>query len=475
MNPKGSAVALPSVVAGLLTSVCVLFQWWLPLAAILVGVPMALFFLSEPFLALIMWLLLSPALGEYIRLSLPTGIPDITFDRLVVGCILLAFTFRVMFRGGRLLPAGSIEKAMLFFMVVAVLDVLFRNERKGSELLIVFDEYAIPFLLFVAAKNLFASDDQVRLFSWGLFVVGVYLAVYGIRQYLTHGDFTASEEIDPETLGHLLEGRAVGPYANAAIYGSVLTFAFLWTLYLVSPDRVGREKFVIGIGLGLIGLGVLLSVTRAVWLGFLVSLFIVQLLDRRWRTPFVACLVAFILVGSLAWLRRSATSLIQERLVAEDTIQQRLVSYKLALLMIASRPVFGYGRGQEPFAIGRTEYLAKIQSNWAELGSEIGPPHNQYLYTLVQYGLVGFLAHAAVFVAIIRSGVTLMRKITNPHSPRRHFAVLFWGMLAAYLVQGLFADVVAFPFLGALLFVFAGILDRLRVEAVSFRDQNVRV
>ena len=54
---------IPCLATGLLASVCVLFQWWLPLAAILFGLPLVLFLVSEPFKALIVWLLLSPTLG----------------------------------------------------------------------------------------------------------------------------------------------------------------------------------------------------------------------------------------------------------------------------------------------------------------------------------------------------------------------------------------------------------------------------
>ena len=467
MSFKLSGAGLPCLAAGLLASVCVLFQWWLPLAAILFGLPLALLLISEPFRALIMWLLLSPALGSYIKLSLPVGIPDITFDRLVVGCIVLALALQVMFRGGRLLPVGQTEKAMLLFIIIGLLSLFFRSQRRGSEFLIFLDEYGVPFLLFVAAKNLFQSHEQIRQLVRVLFLVGVYLGVYGIYQFLAHGDIVMAHGDDLKALGHLLEGRAVGPFLNGAVYGTVLIFAFVWTLYLIPLERWGRAQFFIGIGLALIGLGMFLSLTRAVWIGFLVALFVVQLLDRKWRKPFALCLVGLILLSSVAWFIRPDASLVQSRLVAEDSVQQRLVSYKLALLMILAKPVLGYGSGDEPFIIGRTKFLARIESNWLELGAGIGPPHNQYLYTLVQYGLIGFIAFGAIFLAIVRSGITLMRMVPDHDSAQRQFVVLFWGMLAAYLVQALFADVVAFPFLSCLLFLFAGVLESLRLRALS--------
>jgi hypothetical protein len=51
-------------------------------------------------------------------------------------------------------------------------------------------------------------------------------------------------------------------------------------------------------------------------------------------------------------------------------------------------------------------------------------------------------------------------------SAQRQFVVLFWAMLASYLVQGLFADVIAFPFFTSLLFLFAGVLEGLLVRSL---------
>ena len=191
MSFKVSGAGLSSLAAGLLASVCVLFQWWLPLAAVLFGLPAALLLISEPFKALIMWLLLSPALGSYIKLSLPVGIPDITFDRLVIGCIVLALALQVMFRRGRLLPAGQTEKAMALFVVLGLLDVFFRSPTKGSEFLIFFDEYGVPFLLFVAAKNLFHSHEQIQTVpprlvpGWGISRSLWNLPVFDPREHLS--------------------------------------------------------------------------------------------------------------------------------------------------------------------------------------------------------------------------------------------------------------------------------------------------
>jgi len=457
-------VSLPSLVAGLLASVCVLFQLWLPLAAILFGLPLMLVLISEPLKGLVMWLLLSPTVGSYMKLSLPAGVPDITFDRVVIGCVVLALMLQVVFRTRRLFPSGRIERAMLLFIIMGVLDVVLRSSRKGEEFLIFFDEYGIPFLFFVAAKNLFRSVDDIRTLIRVLFLVGLYLAFHGMYQFLTHGNLVTADAGGAEMLGHLVEGRAVGPFLNAGVYGTILVFAFVWTLYLVRFEdwRLAKSFFIVG--LGVIGLGVFLSLTRAVWVGFLVSLFIVQVFDRKWRKPFALCLGGLILFSAAAWFARSAASLVHERLVAEDTVYQRLGSYRVALFMFLAKPVLGYGKDEGHFSTIRAEYLSKLGYTRAELVADMGPPHNQYLNTLVQYGLVGLLLYGALVFLMAESAATVMRMFPHPDSAEHQFAVLFYGMLGTYLVQGMFADVGAYTILGPLLYIFAGVLDGVRLR-----------
>jgi len=463
MASNSYSVALPSLAAAFVTSVGVLFQLWIPLVAVLVGGPLVLFLFAAPFKGLLLWLFASPVLGSYVKLSLPAGVPDVTIDRLLVACIIMALALQVYFRNRHWLPVGRIEKAMLMFFIAGILDVLLRSPKKASDFLIFFDEFGIPFLLFVCAKNLVDSNDEIKTLIRVLFLVGLYLALHGIYQFFTQGSLATQYGGDAEALGHLLDGRSVGPFVSAEVYGTVLVFSFLWTLYLIQYAPTEFTKFFMIAGLGVMGLGIFLSLTRAVWVGLLVSLFVVQLIDRKWRKPFVLCIAGLIFLFLVTWFRSAETSKVKERVGALDTVYQRLATYQTALLMSWDNPVFGYGRSQEPFASGRTEYLAKVNSPGAQLAADIGPPHNQYLYTLVQYGLLGLVLYIAIFVAIVRSAITLARMLPDSEGSERQFVALYSGMLAAYLVQGLFVDTAAFPLMGSLAFLFAGILERLRL------------
>jgi O-antigen ligase len=245
-----------------------------------------------------------------------------------------------------------------------------------------------------------------------------------------------------------------------------LNFAFLWAIYLLQLERSKVGKSFIVINLGIIGVGILLSLTRAVWVGFFVSLVIVQLFDRKWRRPFVLGASGLIFVLLVVWFIPSETTRISQRARAEDTVYQRLVAYRLALMMFVAKPIAGYGRGDEAFISERAKFLGEIDSPWLTLGAEIGPPHNQYLSLLTNYGLIGLILYGSIFFLILRPGINLLRALPHTSGTDRQFAILFSAMTASHLVQALFVDIAAFPFVTSVLFIFAGALQGLGNRAV---------
>jgi O-antigen ligase len=159
-------------------------------------------------------------------------------------------------------------------------------------------------------------------------------------------------------------------------------------------------------------------------------------------------------------------------LVAEETVYQRLGSYKVALLMFLAKPLLGYGKDEGHFSTLRAEYLTRIGTTRAELVADMGPPHNQYVNTVVQYGLLGLVIYGAILFLIVKSGATLMRMFPHSESAERQFVVLFLGMLVTYLVQGMFADVAAYTMLGSLLYLFAGVLEGLRLRTFPLESKS---
>jgi O-antigen ligase len=93
-----------------------------------------------------------------------------------------------------------------------------------------------------------------------------------------------------------------------------------------------------------------------------------------------------------------------------------------------------------------------------------GPPHNLYLFTLIQWGLVGLLPYIAVFVLLIRRALKVRRASPDEMTFEYRFANFFLATTVVYMTGGLFADAAALPFLSTLYFIGAGILATLPTE-----------
>ena len=138
-------------------ALAVLRQMWLPLFAVVCGFGFILFIFADPFKGLMLWLLMSPALHTYGRISLPVGVPDVTFERLTIGCILLTLFVQVVLKVRRLVPLGIIEKLMACLVTVGILSLVFRDNI--ADILDFNDRFVLPFLLFV-------SKDQAAAFLY---------------------------------------------------------------------------------------------------------------------------------------------------------------------------------------------------------------------------------------------------------------------------------------------------------------------
>ncbi|MEO8159504.1 MAG: O-antigen ligase family protein [Betaproteobacteria bacterium] len=104
-----------------------------------------------------------------------------------------------------------------------------------------------------------------------------------------------------------------------------------------------------------------------------------------------------------------------------DSIGLRMEWYRNTLRMIAQRPILGAGTGGFPDA-----YAAFVANPEA---SKPTHPHNQYLMTAAEMGLVGLAALLAVFVGLWRSAVRI------PDPVRRDLAR---GLLVTFAVGCLF-------------------------------------
>jgi O-antigen ligase len=135
---------------------------------------------------------------------------------------------------------------------------------------------------------------------------------------------------------------------------------------------------------------------------------------------------------------------------ADSSIRERSTIYLSGIRIFLDHPLLGVGIGQAP------EYLPEYSnySGHSRLHRKMGP-HNMYLESLAETGVLGFAALMAMITLVIRRMWRLRQywKIRNPEYA--HTATSLLLAIAVFLVTGLFLHL-AYARYFWLLFAMAG-------------------
>jgi hypothetical protein len=389
-----------------------------------------------------------------------------TIDRILWAVLLGQY---VVWRGlGRTepKPLGKAEIVLLAFVAVMTVNTLSHDWRihNSQPLAKLIFYYFMPLAVFwVARQSPLTERGGLAVFGC-MTALGIYLSITAVAEtrgwnWLVFPGYITSPQW-PEFLGRG-RGPLLTPIGNGFFLGTCMVAALLWW------PRVGRwgKVAVLGVTL-LIGLGVVVTMTRSVWIGAGLGTLIVIALpaSRRWRIGLAGGVLA---VAALAATRlESLVAFKRDRgLSAQETaesVKLRPVLAAVAWRMFCDRPAFGCGFGQ--YREQSRDYLGDRTS---ELPLEKARPyvqHNTFLALLTETGLAG-LGLFAILLAMW--GYDAWRLWRSAESPlwARQFGLLFLAVVANYVVNAMFHDMAITAMANMLLFFTAGINAGLRARA----------
>jgi putative inorganic carbon (HCO3(-)) transporter len=255
----------------------------------------------------------------------------------------------------------------------------------------------VPFLLFAAAPLAFASERQRRILLGTLLAIGAYLGITGFFEgiglnalVVPHYLVTLSSEVQ--------EGRARGPFADAAINGVALFYcaAAAAVAYATVPRR-GFRRWAVAIG-ALCLFDLIFTQERSVWIGALAAATAAAAMAPALRRKLAATVVvAALVVAAALVLVPGLQQRTLQRVGDQRTGWDRLNLTKAAENMVLDRPLTGFGLGR--FRADSAPYF-RLNPNFP-LTNTGGELHNVFLSYAVELGLVGFtLWFAAALLAI---------------------------------------------------------------------------
>jgi O-antigen ligase len=388
------------------------------LAASLIFMGVCVFItLKHPLRGLLLALVLHPFITYiYLNADLGAGIPDITLGRATV-----AITFiLVLARGatGRrpFLPLTWTD----VFMVLAAIGLgiaAVRGTSITADLQWLLDMYLMPYMIYYVTKSLTTNRSRLQRVLWVLALMGAYCGVYGIYTVTTGNILFVGQDGISGPLQHsgglrIMRGLLGSPH----VFGLVFAMAIPIDFYLLIKARSPGKRLLCALMLAVTVGGLFFTYKRTAWIATTASFLVMQFFFPRFRRLFLVLLIVFVGVMGLYWDQISESTVVTERMgEGADTLNGRLELWEAAIEDWREEPLFGYGFGG---FVTRSAYWA-IES--------------QYIWLLVDAGLVGFVPFALVFVFILISSIRIYRARTPVVFAEPDLMAVFWGVFVAYL------------------------------------------
>ncbi len=376
-------------------------------------------------------------------------IPGFAFIKALPTFFLYGTFLYVFVSGSRKLV---IDKPYLFFFFSILLSAFFaENTGIGRQAL---RGVADPLIFFVLCTSLLNNEKTIdKLFN--LYMLS--FVFYGILGVIYKGLIPF----------HLY-------FRNEDAFGPFMVIAVPFSFYLAYRHGEIRYRDLLVTLLCIIG--VIVSFARGAFVSlFTAGIFIWYKFNRKIIITLIMCLLAVFFVFSTNILFREnqywkEMSTISKSIVGDQSElnEDRHFLIKKGWEMFINNPVFGVG----PFNYGFI-YPRIISSSEAE-DKKIGPverlyyrvPHNIYIQILAELGTIGAIA----FTFIIYSFWRKNREIQNSYKKRfaefqscnqtdifwksrknYYYAIAVEGAMVAYLISGLFYDILYYPWFVSLL------------------------
>jgi O-antigen ligase len=398
-------------------------------------------------------------LNFYWRITLPGRFPDLDLPRLVFVFIWLVFLIESSLGGRHLLPRSKAELPMLAVVLVVLVSMLTIGKVQIRQML---NGYAIPYAMFIIAKNAFRRREDVRRFIyWFAIPLSIYFPVNHMFEHYRLRQFVFPRYIlSPEVAGqNLFWGqRALGVFLQPVATGMAMVSMFILSLYGLSKLKGFLPRLVSVFITGITPVAVFFIYTRSVYLGFFNAMIVLTVLSKNLR-KFGVVIILGIILGILAnWENVTTEKREAGGLATKHSATQRLVLFETSLSMFSHRPFFGVGFMR--FEEEARPHIRQVRSTAlgyreAWMGKNL-KQHNQFLNMLTEMGLAGFIPLVFIYYYIFRTFARAGR-IESP-TYDRDFVVVVWAVFAEYVTNVFFMEPRFFEFMNVLPFLLAGIV-----------------
>jgi putative inorganic carbon (HCO3(-)) transporter len=343
-----------------------------------------------------------------------------------------------------------VHAVMGLLVLLATASALFHGTLQTSYgAYALLDRLVIPFTLLTVAPVVFRTAGQRDLVLKTLTVVGAYLGLVALAGAVGLDGVVFPRYINDPSVG-IQYGRARGPFVESEAMGIVLCqCGFAAAVLATRTQRAWRAVSIVVVVLA--PLGVLLTLTRSVWVGTAVGVALAMVVDRRLRrwVPVVLVAGAMATLLALAVVPGLAASA-SDRAGTSRSVDDRLNTNDAALRIIEREPLFGVGWVE--FIAVNSEFVRQADSY--PITNTAIEVHNVALGRAAELGLPG----GALWVLCVLGGPVqaALRRVRAPNDLQSWRLVLL-GSTTCWLTATLLSPV-PYPMANNLAFLLAGVV-----------------
>jgi len=344
---------------------------------------------------------------------------------------------------GRIVKSRYAKSVCLYFVAIAISTIfgvaslvsLFGSNSNFMGLIARLC-FLVCFISLIASIG--ASEKRLLTTLWAMALAGGLVAAYACSQFFGLDFFVPASVYTFNSDGAKIVrvGSSIG---HADHLGNFLLYTTPLSLGLAFASR-GGARLVASVATLLSIAAIVCSGTRGAWLGIIVGIGAMALLEfkvetakrilinKRQLTRVIAVACVLLAAAMLIAFSPSSRSIIERAklMMTEGASSSgRLLLWRDSIKMIPRFAIVGCGPEgfRKAFPVYKSEQLAQLSPR-----ANNESPHNAYLETAISYGLPG----AAVYVLIIASALAFMLRARR-HARSQSWRIITTGLLASFL------------------------------------------
>ena len=370
----------------------------------------------------------------------PPDLFSLYADRIVFGILIFFVALRTLALRDPIPFFAGLSLPMLGLTALSVLRAL--QEPFDAQIWsIIASKYIVPFALFHIAVLVFRSSWQRKHFEVFVIFALAYLIFIAIAFLMDARSLIFPRFILDENLGFHAD-RARGPFLQAVANGVSLNI--LGILVIALPQN---RKSIITVLWLVLPLAILATMTRAVWISFVVSSALLgcRLVQHRLKAVYALLAVVGLMIGlAIDVSNQSLKNALTDRTAERGPVEARLAVYDAGWTMFLERPFSGWPAGGMYAELARRMPGYRLRSFYV---------HNTYLALLVEFGVPGLILYGIFFNLFRLAWQGPPGESDTVASLRNVWPIL----LGVYLFNAFFVDM-AYQFVVGLVFTVAGML-----------------